>query len=132
MVVHSRLEAASQFLEGAQILRNAGEYASVMSRCYYAAYQAMWSAMGEPTSKRRWEHIGIIQAFVRGRWDDPTYSMTGPGLYERFRFPLRRLYDLRLRVDYHVEPMTVEIADWALEITQELITTIDKIARRNS
>jgi hypothetical protein len=50
--------------------------------------------------------------------------MTGPGLYERVRFPLRRLYDLRLRVDYHIEPMTHETADWALEITQNLLTTI--------
>jgi uncharacterized protein (UPF0332 family) len=132
MVIQSRLEAASQFLEGAKALRHVGDYAGVISRCYYAAYQAMWAALGAPTSKRRWEHIGIIQAFVRGRWDDPTYSMTGPGLYERFRFPLRRLYDLRLRVDYHAESMTLEIADWALAMTQELIITIDNITRRNS
>lgn len=132
MVIQSRLEAASHFLEGAKALRQAGDYAGVISRCYYAAYQAMWAALGEPMSKRRWEHIGIIQAFVRGRWDDPTYSMIGPGLYERFRFPLRRLYDLRLRVDYHAESMTREIADWALEMTQDLILTIDNITRRNS
>jgi uncharacterized protein (UPF0332 family) len=132
MVEHSRLEAASQFLVGAKALRDTGDYAGVISRCYFAAFQTMWAALGEPTSKRRWEHIGIIQAFVRGRWDDPTYSLTGPGLYERFRFPLRRLYDLRLRVDYHVEPMTLEVADWALQITQELVTIIGNIARRNS
>ena len=93
------------------------------------SYMRLHTTLEEPTSKRRWEHIGIIQAFVRGRWDDQTYSLTGPGLYERFRFPLRRLYDLRLRVDYHVEPMTLEIADWALEITQDLITTVGNIAR---
>jgi uncharacterized protein (UPF0332 family) len=126
------LDAASQFLEGAKALRDAGDYASVISRCYYAAYQTMWAALGDPTSKSRWEHLGIIQAFVRGRWEDPTYSMTGPGLYERFRFPLRRLYDLRLRGDYRAEPMTLEMADWALEMTQELIMTIDNIARRSS
>jgi len=124
MGVHSRLEAASRFLDGAKTLRDAGDYAGTISRCYYAAYQTMWAALGEPTSKQRWEHIGIIQAFVRGRWDDPTYPLTGPGLYERFRFPLRRLYDLRLRVDYHIEPMTRELADWALEITQNLLMTI--------
>ena len=75
---------------------------------------------------------GHHPSVVRGRWDDPTYSMIGPGLYERFRFPLRRLYDLRLRGDYHAESMTREIADWALEMTQELILTIDTITRRNS
>lgn len=132
MVIQSRLAVASQFLEGAKALHHVGDYAGVMSRCYYAAYQAMWAALGEPTSKRRWEHIGIIQAFVRGRWDNSIYSMAGPGLYERFRFPLRRLYDLRLRADYHAESMTREMADWALDMTQELILTIDTITRRNS
>jgi uncharacterized protein (UPF0332 family) len=132
MIIQSRLETASQCLEGAKALRRVGDYAGVMSRCYYAAYQAMWAALGEPPGKRRWEHMGIIQAFVRGRWDDPTYPMTGPGLYERFRFPLRRLYDLRLRADYHAESMTREIADWALDMTQELLRTIDTITRQHS
>jgi uncharacterized protein (UPF0332 family) len=132
MVVPARLEAASRYFEGAKALRDAGDYAGVISRCYYAAYQTMWAALGDPPHKRRWEHIGIIQAFVRGRWDDPTYPMSGPGLYERFRFPLRRLYDLRLRVDYHSETMTQEMADWALEITQDILTTISNHARQNA
>jgi uncharacterized protein (UPF0332 family) len=119
-----RLEAASRYLAGAIALVEAGDYAGAISRCYYAAYQAMWAALGEPTTRRRWEHVGIIQAFVRGRWDDPSYPMTGPGLYERFRFPLRRLYDLRLDVDYHVEAVNRETADWALEMVQELLTAI--------
>lgn len=131
MVMQSRLEAAAQFFGGAKALRRVDDYAGTISRCYYAAYQAIWGALGAPVSKRRWEHIGIIQAFVRGHWDDPTYSIIGPGLYERFRFPLRRLYDLRLRVDYHAESMPRESADWALEITQELIMTINHVARRS-
>lgn len=130
--MQARLDAARRYLEGAHALRDTGEYAGAISRCYYAAYQAMWAALGTPTSTRRWEHVGIIQVFVRGRWADPTYPMTGPGLYERFRFPLRRLYDLRLRVDYHIESMSPAMAAWALEITQELITTIGNTARRPS
>ncbi len=50
--------------------------------------------------------------------------MTGPGRYERFRFLLRRLYDLRLGVDYHPESMTGESADWVLKIVKDLIETI--------
>lgn len=119
-----RLEAALRYLEGAIALVEAGDYAGAISRCYYAAYQAMWAALGDPPAKRRWEHTGIIQAFVRGRWDNTSYPMTGPGLYERLRFPLRRLYSLRLGVDYRVESVTRETADWALEVTQDLIATI--------
>ena len=122
--MHERLEAASRYLVGAVALVAAGDYAGAISRCYYAAYQAMWAALGEPVIKGRWEHAGIIQAFVRGRWDDPSYPMTGPGLYEPLRSPLRRLYGLRLGVDYRIEPVTRETAEWALEVTQDLIATI--------
>ena len=70
------------------------------------------------------EHTGILQAFVRGHWDDPSHPLTGPGLYERFRFPLRRLYGLRLDVDYHIESISRETGDWALGVVKELLATI--------
>ena len=73
--MHERLEAASRYLVGAVALVAAGDYAGAISRCYYAAYQAMWAALGEPVTKRRWEHAGIIQAFVRGRWDVSGFSV---------------------------------------------------------
>jgi uncharacterized protein (UPF0332 family) len=122
--MHERFEAASRYLEGAIALVEAGDYAGAISRCYYAAYQAMWAALGEPTTKRRWEHTGIIQAFVRGHWDDPSHPLTGPGLYERFRFPLRRLYGLRLAVDYHIESVSTETGDWAVGVVKDLLATI--------
>ena len=56
----TRLEIAARYLEGARALRDADDYAGVISRCYYAAYQAMWAALGEPVTKRRWEHAGLI------------------------------------------------------------------------
>ena len=129
MILPERLEAASRYLEGAIALREARDYAGAISRCYYAAYQAMWTALGDPPTKPRWEHIGVINMFVRGRWDDPSHPMTGPGLYERFRLPLRRLYGLRLAVDYRVESVTGETADWALEVVRDLIATIRAKAR---
>ena len=122
--MHERLEAASRYLEGAIALVEAGDYAGAISRCYYAAYQAMWAALGEPTTKRRWEHTGIIQAFVRGHCDDPSHPLTGPWLYERCRFPLRRLYGLRLDVDYHSESLSRETGDWALGVVKDLLATI--------
>jgi uncharacterized protein (UPF0332 family) len=129
MVLRERLEAASRYLEGARVLSEAGDYAGAISRCYYAAYQAMWAALGDPPTRRRWEHAGIVQAFVRGRWDDRSYPRIGPGLYERFRFPLRRLYDIRLGVDYRIESVTNETADWALEVVRDLLATISTKVR---
>ncbi len=124
MTPFERLEVASRFLRGADALGRAEDYAGAVSRCYYAAYHAMWAAVGDPPVKPRWEHTGLIKAFVRGRWDDPSYSMTGQGLHERFRFPLRRLYDLRLRADYRGEPLKREMADWALAIVQDLVEAV--------
>jgi len=124
MPVRERLEAASRYLAGAIVLREAGDYAGAISRCYYAAFQAMWAALGDPPTKRRWEHAGIIQTFVRGRWDDPAHPMTGPGRYEQLRFPLRRLYRLRLGVDYHIESATQETADWALGVVRDVVGTV--------
>ncbi len=129
MVIGERLEAAARYLAGARALIEAGDYGGAISRCYYAAYQAMWAALGDPTPKRRWEHLGVIQAFVRGRWDDPSQAMTGPGRYERFRFPIRRLYGLRLGVDYRVDSMTQDTAEWAVGIVHDLIETIRAQAR---
>ena len=57
--------------------------------------------------------------------------MTGPGLYERFRFPLRRLYDLRLDVDYHVKLITSETADWAMGVVEDLIDAVTARVERS-
>ena len=48
----------------------------------------------------RWRHGAIINHFVRGYWFAPAHPVTGPGLLEALRFGLRRLYELRLDVDY--------------------------------
>ena len=82
----------------------------------------MWAALGDPPTKPRWEHFGIVNVFVRGRWDNPTFPVTGPGLYERFRLPLRMLYGLRVAVDYRAESVDRQTADWALGLVREMIT----------
>src|SRR5712692_9901922 len=64
------------------------------ARRYYAAYQAMWAAVGEPEREPRWEHFGLMKAFVRGRWFDPQAGMRGPGVFEPQCFAVHRLYDL--------------------------------------
>jgi uncharacterized protein (UPF0332 family) len=35
------------------------DFRGCVSRCYYAAYQAMWAAVGEPEKKPRWEHSAL-------------------------------------------------------------------------
>jgi hypothetical protein len=92
-----------------------------VSRCYYAVYQAMWAAVREPEKKPRWEHLGILKTFVRGSRFDPTAGVRGPDVFERYRFPLRRLYDSHLGADYRLDNISQDEAQWAVQITQEVI-----------
>jgi uncharacterized protein (UPF0332 family) len=118
----ARLEGARQVIEGAKVLLGHADFRGCVSRCYYAAYQAMWAAVGEPERKPRWEHFGLMKTFVRGRWFDPHSRMRGPGVFEPQRFSLHRLYDLRLKADYRLDDISREEAQWAVDIAQEIIT----------
>jgi uncharacterized protein (UPF0332 family) len=117
----ARLEGARQALDGAKVLLAHGDFRGCVSRCYYAIYQAMWAAVGAPKKKPRWEHLGIMKTFVRGSWFNPNAEIRGPGVFERYRFPLRRLYDLRLGADYRLDNISQDEAQWAVQITQEIV-----------
>src|SRR5882724_5834575 len=66
-----RLAVARKYLDDAYYLLAARRLESAVSRAYYAAYQAMWAALGEPPSAGEWRHLGIISHFVRGDWFEP-------------------------------------------------------------
>jgi hypothetical protein len=66
------------------------------------------------------------QTFVRGNWFNPQTGIKGPGVFERQRFALRRLYDLRLGADYRLDDLTQREAQWAVETTQEIIALAEQ------
>jgi hypothetical protein len=86
----------------------------------------MWAAVGEPEKKPRWDHFSLIKTFVRGNWFDARAGRKGLGVFERQRFALRRLYDLRLGADYRLDDITQREGQWALEITQEIIALAEQ------
>jgi hypothetical protein len=67
-----------------------------------------------------------MKTFVRGSWFDPNAGVRGPGVFERYRFPLRRLYDLRLGADYRLDNASQDEAQWAVQITQEVIALAEQ------
>ena len=81
----ARLATARRSLNDARYLRDDGRFESAVSRAYYAAYQAMWAALGEPPKAGQWRHIGIISYFVRGHWCEPNHPKTGPDLLAPLR-----------------------------------------------
>jgi len=115
-VIPERFRLAQQYLADAQYLLAAERLASAVSRAYYAAYQAMWAALGDPPGTGgRWRHEAIINHFVRGYWFMPTHPTTGPGLLEPLRLPLRRLYQVRLDADYDLVPVVRRGAEEAVQ-----------------
>jgi len=128
----AKLEGARQALAGAKVLWESGDFRGCVSRCYYAAYQAMWVAVGDPEKKPRWEHFGLMKAFVRGRWLDPQVGIREPGIFEPQRFALRRLYDLRLGADYRLDEISQREAQWAIETAQEIIALSEQKEASNA
>jgi hypothetical protein len=97
-----------------------GLYRASVSRGYYACYQAMWVALGDPPSGT-WRHGGIAQQFCRGRWADPVLIPTSLTLLLK---RLLALYDLRLDADYRALSVAAEKAQEGLETTNELFQLI--------
>ena len=121
-----RLRLARQYLDDAQYLLAADRLASAVSRAYYAAYQAMWAALGDAPRAEGWRHGAIINHFVRGYWFAPAHPPTGPGLLEPLRFGLRRLYELRLDVDYDAVPISRASAETGVQTVQRTLVEIDQ------
>ena len=124
-MIPERLRLAQQYLADTHYLLAAERLASAVSRAYYAAYQAMWAALGDPPGTGgRWRHEAIINHFVRGYWFMPTHPTTGPGLLEPLRLPLRRLYQVRLDADYDLVPVMRRSAEEAIQTAQQTLAAI--------
>lgn len=125
-----RWRAARESYTVAQYLFQQGFYGASVSRSYYACFQAMWAAIGDPP-RARWEHRGLIRTFCRGRWADPIVLPTSlAGLYKA----LLTLYDLRLDADYRAAPVTREKAQDAERTVTglfDLIVRHTSIERQN-
>jgi len=121
-----RLDFAKKYLDDAIELFNQKRFNSSASRAYYASYQAMWSALGEPRDGKVWRHLGIIKHFVQGYWFAPNQQETGPGLLEDKRLPLRRLYTYRISSDYDAVKIDAQILDQLLRIVQQVIDIVDE------
>jgi uncharacterized protein (UPF0332 family) len=125
-VLPERLAAAKKYLDDARYLLAAGRFESAASRAYYAAYQAMWAALGDPPSGGQWRHLGIISHFVRGYWFTPTHPHTGPGLLEHLRLPLHRLYQFRVDADYDLIPLDATSTEECVETAVRTIAEIEQ------
>lgn len=115
-----RWQTAQEHREAAQKLFQAGLWRASVSRSYYACYQAMWMALGEPQSGV-WRHGGIAQQFCRGGWATPVMLPTSLAPLLRRLFAL---YDLRLDADYRALPVSTMKSREVLEIVDQVFRLI--------
>ena len=124
-MIKYRIEVAQKYLDDAIELYNQKRFNSSVSRAYYASYQAMWSALGDPKDGKIWRHLAIIKHFVRGYWFMPTQSKDGPGLLEDKRLPLRRLYSYRIKSDYDAIDLESQNLKNLLDIVSQIINIVN-------
>ena len=125
-MIRYRLEVAREYLDDAKELFNEKRFNSAASRAYYASYQAMWAALGEPREGKIWRHLAIIKHFVRGYWFEPDHMEAGPGLLEDKRLPLRRLYSYRIKSDYDAESVDENNLSDLLQTVKQVISIVDE------
>ncbi len=99
-----------------------GFYRASVSRSYYACFQAMWVALGDPPLGE-WRHGGLMQNFCHGQWADPVILPSSLAiLYKR----LLALYDLRLDADYRALPVDPAKAQEGLNTVAEVFQVITR------
>jgi uncharacterized protein (UPF0332 family) len=124
-MIKYRLEFAKQYLDDAVELFQKKRFNSSASRAYYASYQAMWAALGEPEDGKIWRHLAIIKHFVKGYWFAPDHPMQGPGLLEDKRLALRRLYACRIKSDYDAVDISEHVLEPLLTVVNQVISLIE-------
>ena len=125
-MIKYRLNFSKKYLDDAIELFDKERFNSSASRAYYASYQAMWAALGDPEEGKIWRHLAIIKHFVRGYWFAPNHPKTGPGLLEDKRLPLRRLYAYRIKSDYDAAKIGRDNLERLLIIVGQVIDIIDE------
>jgi uncharacterized protein (UPF0332 family) len=111
---------AKEKVKAAQLCCDHQLYGESLTRSYYACYQAMWAAVGDPPSGQ-WRHGGLINEFCRGRWTTPILL---PTALAALRKKLLRLYRLRISADYEAASASDAEADLGLNVVQEVLQLI--------
>jgi uncharacterized protein (UPF0332 family) len=115
-----RWAKAKEKLQAAQLCYDHQLYGESATRSYYACYQAMWAAVGDPTLGL-WRHGGLINEFCRGRWATPILL---PTALAGLRKKLEALYRLRIAVDYAADSVSPAEAESGLDVVREVFRMI--------
>jgi uncharacterized protein (UPF0332 family) len=115
-----RWVSAKEKWTAAQVCYDHQLYGESLTRSYYACYQAMWAAVGDPT-RDLWRHGGLINEFCRGRWSTPVLL---PTVLAGLRKKLVDLYRFRISIDYDAASAVDAEAKLGLDVVEEVLQLI--------
>jgi uncharacterized protein (UPF0332 family) len=117
-----RWDATRELYQAADAALKQGRYRATAALAYYACYQAMWVALGDPPLGE-WRHLGITRHFCSGQWVDPPLDPRSlAALYKR----LLALYELRLDAHYRAVPVNHQQAQQGVDTAAEVIRLIQQ------
>ena len=120
-----RWETAQELHRAADAALKQYHYRACAGLAYYACFQAMWGALGDPPAGA-WRHRGITRRFCSGQWADLPIAPTGfATLYRR----LLALYELRLDAHYRAQPVRPQQAQQGLDTVVEVIQMVRQYRR---
>ncbi len=121
-----RWETSEELYQAADVARRQQLYRASVGLAYYAAFQAMWVALGDPPLGE-WRHVGITRWFCRGQWADPPIVPTNLAVLHK---RLLALYELRLDAHYRAQPVHVQQAREGLATAVEVIRLVQQHKRK--
>lgn len=123
-----RWETSQELFQAADAALKQGRYRACAALAYYACYQAMWVALGDP-SLEAWRHIGIARRFCSGQWANPPIEPRSLApLYKR----LLALYELRLDAHYRALPISHQQSRQGGDTAAEVIHLVQQHKERQS
>lgn len=108
-----RWHSAKTKRAAAELCLKQGFYSESVTLSYYACYQAMWIAVGDPPAGL-WRHGGLMSEFCR------VLGKQSPSLRKR----LDRLYLYRIQSDYEARSLNAAQAQESLDITDEVLRIV--------
>lgn len=115
-----RWNSAKSKRAAAELCFKHGFFSESVTLSYYACYQAMWVAVGDPPAGL-WRHGGLLNEFCRARWQQP------PPLSQALA-PLRKRLDLlylhRVRSDYEAHSLSAAEAQEGLNTVAEVLRIV--------
>jgi uncharacterized protein (UPF0332 family) len=123
-----RWETSQELYQAADTALRQQRYRACAGLAYYACFQAMWVALGDPPLGE-WRHVGITRRFCHGQWTDPPLIPTSLAALHR---RLLALYELRLDAHYRAQPIHSQQARQALDTVAEVRRLVQQHQRKGA